>query len=571
MPRDMPAHRRPPRGRKSPPGGGDPLSRGRDALARCDWSAARDLLLETTAGSDHAEALEGLGWAFHYLDDEEHMFDARERAYRVYLERGDHRSAARVAMWLAFDYAEFRGDRAVASGLFQRARELLAGVEVSAEHAWLAIIEAHEVLLGEKDPTRAAALATDALRIALEAGSRDLAVMARAVEGLARVTAGHIDEGMRRLDAAVAAAVGGEMQDINAIGPVCCYIIHACERVRDYERASQWCERLKELTTRWSSQALLGTCRVQYAGVLMSRGEWRAAEAELTAGRDLLARVRPGLARGALPRLAELRRRQGDWEEAAVLFRRVEHTPLGQLGLAELAYDQQDFAGAADLAERYLRRFAADNQLERAPGLDLLARTRIAQHDDRAAAALVAEIQGIATLVGTPPLAASAALTAGLLELARGAFGDARRRFEDAVDLFSRSGCPFEAGCARLELARALEALGRPAPARAEALGARQALAHLGACRLVERIDAFLDGLTPAPTAGAKGERRATLTAREVEVLRLVARGLSDKEIAARLSLSPHTIHRHVSNILLKLEQPSRAAAVALATRQALM
>ena len=239
--------------------GDELLARGEAALARCDWAAARDLYLEAVSSAATPEALEGLGWACQHLDDPERLFDVRERAYRAYLDRGDRRSAARVAMWLAFDYAEFRGDRAVADGLLQRAQSWLAGEEVSAEHAWLAVIQAHEALLGSKDPARAAVLAAAARRVAVAAGSRDTAVMAEAIEGLASVTAGQIEDGMRRLDAAVTAALGGEVTDIHAIGPVCCYLIYACERVRDYERASQWCERLKDLTARWDVGALLGT------------------------------------------------------------------------------------------------------------------------------------------------------------------------------------------------------------------------------------------------------------------------------------------------------------------------
>lgn len=135
--------------------------------------------------------------------------------------------------------------------------------------------------------------------------------------------------------------------------------------------------------------------------------------------------------------------------------------------------------------ESGLRRFAAEDRLERAPGLELLARGRIALDDEAGAAAAVAELQAIADRVGTPPpLRASADFAAGALEFARGHFEFARRHFEDAVDRFARSGCPFEAGRSCLQLARSFDALGRPAPARAEALVARQALADLGATRL---------------------------------------------------------------------------------------
>lgn len=570
--RTSPSRRRPPRQRPAADAGGA-FARGQEALARCDWTSARDLFLDAVSRSPTPEALEGLGWACSHLGDAGRVFEAREQASRAYLERGDRRGAARVAIWLAFDYAELRGDRAVADGLLQRAREWLDGLDVSAEHAWLAGIHAHGTLLGEKDPVKAEALASDARRLAEQAGCRDVVVLAQAIEGLSAVTRGDIAEGMRRLDAAVTAALGGEVQDISAVGPICCYLIFACERVRDYDRASQWCERLKELTERWNTGSLLGTCRMQYAGVLMCRGDWPTAEAELIAGRDLLSRIRPALARGALPRLAELRRRQGRWDDALELFRQVDHTPLGQLGMGELAFDQGDHALAADLAERFLRRFRPEDRLERVPGLELLARARLALNDVGAAQVLVREIEEIADRVATPPLRAAAAVARGLVEAALGQSGEARRWFEDAVDLFTRSGCPFEAGRARLELARAYDALGRPAPARGEALAARQAFADLGAAREAARAEAFLEARSSTSGRNAPdiGGRSAALTDRELDVLRLVAGGLGDREIAARLSISPHTVHRHVSNILTKLDLPSRAAAVAWAARQSLV
>jgi ATP/maltotriose-dependent transcriptional regulator MalT len=557
-------------GRPGKRAGADLLARGRQALACGAWETARDLLQEAASRHPTPEALEWLGWAYYWLDDAERLFEIRDQAYRKHLERGDRRSAARVAMWLAYDYAEFRGERAVADGLLQRAGQLLDGLDPSPEHAWFVALTAHEVLLGQKDPARAVAVASEGIQIARATGAQEVAVLLDAQIGLAAVTQGDIDEGMRRLDNAAAAALGGEITDLPAIATVCCYVIHACERARDYERGGQWCERLKELTTRWRYGSMLGSCRMQYAGVLICRGEWEAAEAELSAGIELLARVRPALVRSALPRLAELRRRQGRWDEATELFRQVDHTPLGQLGLAELAHDRGDAATAADLAERYLRRFAADDCLERVPGLDLLARARLALDEEAAAAAIVAEFEAIAQEVAVPVVRASAHLAAGALEFARGAFDGARRRFEDAVDLFARGGCPFEEGRARLELARTLDALGRPEAARSEAQAASQALAHLGAQRLVERIGAFLSGLS--------FERSATVSApvmpvtgRELEVLRLVAQGLSDKEIAGRLFISPHTVHRHISNMLLKIDQPSRAAAVAWAARHSLV
>lgn len=541
----------------------DPLHAGQDALRRGAWEEGREHFRAALAAAEEPEALEGLGWASWWLDDAATVFDARERALRLYNERGDPRGAARVAMWLALDYIDFRGEQAVADGLLRRARRLLDGVPPGAEHGWLACLEGHEALMLRKDAQAARRLGADASALARQVGPPDVEILGLALEGLALVTEGRVDEGMRRLDEATTAALSGEISDPNAICIACCYLIHACERVRDYSRAAQWCERVRDLATRWRSNQHFSVCRTQYAGVLMCRGDWPGAEAELTAAADEFAAIRPALAASAAVRLGELRRRQGRWDEAAALFHRVEHKPLAQLGLAELGLDSGDATTAANYAERYLRNFPPEARTERAAGLEILARARVALADDAAARVAVEELDAIAATISTPPLRASAAYGAGLLSFAAGDFSAARRHFEDAVDMYEHGGLPFEGARARIELARTLVALGQPVPARQQADAARRALETLGATRLVELADALAqDARRPAD---------ARLTAREVEVLRLVSRGLSDKEVAANLFLSEHTVHRHVANILTKLGVRTRASAVATASQQRLL
>jgi DNA-binding NarL/FixJ family response regulator len=171
--------------------------------------------------------------------------------------------------------------------------------------------------------------------------------------------------------------------------------------------------------------------------------------------------------------------------------------------------------------------------------------------------------------LGTPYVRGRARLAAGLVAGARGDHEEARRACEDAVDLLTISAATYEAALARLELARALAELGRDGPAAAEARAAREAFAALGADRDVARADAVMRG----DVAPGESERRSLgeLTRRELEVLRLIAQGLSDAEIAERLVLSQHTVHRHVANVRVKLRLPSRAAAVAYAARAGLL
>ena len=187
-------------------------------------------------------------------------------------------------------------------------------------------------------------------------------MLAQASLGFAMVCEGDIAEGMRLLDEATAAAVAGEMTDPDAIVTTCCYLISACERVRDYDRAAQWCDRAIRLADRWSYRFMFAYCRTHYAGVLIWRGAWPEAEAELEAATGELAATFPAMAAEGIARLAELRRRQGRIEEAHALLDRLDTHPLralgsklALLGRAALALDRGDPTAAIDLAERFLR------------------------------------------------------------------------------------------------------------------------------------------------------------------------------------------------------------------------
>jgi tetratricopeptide (TPR) repeat protein len=197
---------------------------------------------------------------------------------------------------------------------------------------WLALREASFVL-GE-DARATLRLSRQARELAESLGDLDLEMTARALEGLALVSLGSVQEGMRLLDEASGAAVGGEIGDRTQVGFACCYLIFACERVRDYDRAAQWCERLSEYCDRTGLRPLFSLCRAHYAGVLTWRGVWNEAEKELLrATADLRAR-RPAQWGDGLTRLAELRRQQGRLEEAGELLSRAEPHPFVPLGRA---------------------------------------------------------------------------------------------------------------------------------------------------------------------------------------------------------------------------------------------
>jgi len=545
------------------------------ALARGEWENARADFERSLALQESAEALEGLGLAAWWLDAADVVFDTRERAYRLYRDRDDRTGAARVAIWIAWDTWAFRGEHAVASGWLQRARRLLEDQGDVAERAWLELREGALALMDEGNPDRAHRHAEEAMRVARAASNIDLEMLGRSLQGLALVASGAVAEGMAGLDEVNTAIVAGELSDLIAIGLACCYMIAACDRVRDYDRAIQWVGRLKAFCAKWRLRPLFAVCRTQYASICMWRGTWIEAEAELTAATRELAASRPAMTSDGVVRLAELRRRQGRLVEAAALFDQAEPHPLAALGRAELAFDRGDARAAAEQAERYLRRVLPHNRTDRATGLDLLVRALVSAGEMDAAKTALAELSAIAVLVGTVPMKAAASLAGGYVAAAGDQVDIARRHLEDAVDLFVRCSAPYELARARIELARVLASTGRMEAARAEAQRAVDLLTELKAELDLSRARALIDSLAThdLPERGDKPRvaDNAGLTARELEVLRLVAEGLNNQHIGERLFLSEHTVHRHVANIFTKLSVSSRAAAVAQAARRGLL
>jgi LuxR family maltose regulon positive regulatory protein len=507
-----------------------------------------------------------------WLEDYPAGIAAREHAYRLFQQRDDRPAAARVAVWLSIDYADFRGESAVANGWLRRAERLLDGLDPTPEHALLAYQNAHVALMDRRDPVAARRLSAEAAEIARRVGPADMEMLGVALEGLALVTEGQVAEGMSRLDEATAAAMAGELSDPVVIGTACCYLIRACEQVHDYDRAAQWCERVREFCRRWKFTHLFSACRIQYASLLTLRGDWAEAELEIEALHRHVERVQPRIVPIALIRLGDLRRRQGRWEEAERLFSEGGAHYLAVLGRAALALDRGESAAAAELAEEYLGRVPVDDRTERVPGLSVLARARIAEGALEQARPPIAELRSIADAVGTEPLQATVAHAEGCLLAAQGDYKGACASLEQSAVLFERNRTPFEASCSRHELAHTLIALGRREPAAIALRAARTAFEQLGAARHAAAARILLQELDLKPHGPiGSAAKLGRLTAREIEVLRLVAQGFSDKEAAARLHLSEHTIHRHVGNILTKTGLPSRAAAVAQAARSGLL
>ena len=371
----------------------DPLTIGRDALDRGAWDEARTHLAASVSERETPEALEDLGLAAWWLDEPALTFDSRERAYALYRERHDARGAARVAIWLVWDYLAFRGDFAVASGWIERARRLLVGRHDVPEYGWLMIREAEVALFRRHDPSAAITSAARAAKLGRELADQGIEFTALGLEGLARVSAGDVELGMRRLDEASVATTAGEVKELHAVGLVSCWQIFACERVRDYDRAAQWVARVQEFTRRWGLRPLSAICRTQYAGVLIWHGDWAEAEAELAAATRELQQARPGLTSPPVARLGVLRLRQGRFDEAERLFEQSPTQPQSRVGIAELMLERGNAAEASALLDQFLTQAGDAEPTARASALELLVRARVEQGDLDAADVALKELE----------------------------------------------------------------------------------------------------------------------------------------------------------------------------------
>lgn len=542
------------------------LDAGWAQLAEGLWDAARASFEEVLAEEETPEAFEGLSWAAWWLDDAEAVFTARERAYRLYRKQGDASSAARMATWLAADQLDFRGAWAVANGWLRRAHRLLDPLEPGPDHGWLAFHEGF-IAHASSDTTTARELSAFAADLGRRHSVADLEMLGLALEGATLVSCAQVEDGMRYLDEATAAALEGEAAIPISGAWACCLLVSACTVVLDYERAFEWCDRIAEFAERYGSRYMLAFCRAEYGAVHLWRGEWSKAETMLQASLEDFTRSRPVWAGSPLVGLAELRRRQGRPVDATLLLEQAGPWPGAQSCRARLALDQGETLRAVELLERQLRQVPSDRKLDRAPALVLLIHARVARGELDEAASALEELRDVARLVGTAPLWASADLAEGTLAAAAGEHDRARRLLEDAVDRFEGSRAPFEAAQARIELATSLVALGRTDTAEREAAAALSCLVELGADAEAARARRLLH----ATTRGGEHTTLPKVTAREREVLRLLARGLTNRQIAEQLVVSEHTVHRHVTNILRKLDLPSRTAAAAHAVRAGLL
>ncbi len=535
----------------------DLLNNGRNALACGEWEKAKDLLEKALTANESAEVYEELAWAYWWLNDAEKVFDLRTKAYNLFLNENNKHGAARTSCWIGLDYIEFKGEFAVASGWFQRAENLLSGLPDSPELAMIKLLKARWSFQVEKNSEQAFRLIDESLRISKSLQNIDGEMVAEALKGFILVVEGKVTEGMPLLDDATLLAMTSEKGDIKFTTITCCYLIDACERIRDYERASQWCSNVKEICKRWKYKAMFANCRMKYAGVLMWRGEWKEAEEELLSASKDLKKLRPVQVNACTVRLADLKRRQGNWAEANELLDQVVGHPLIQLYSAYLYYDKGEYDDALNMAERYLRRFSADEKAEKTAVIEILVKiyAKLEKFDE--AGKMLNELREITNAINTSPMRAAFLSAEGSLNLALKDYETARKNLEDAVDIYERIAAPFEAARCHVILSEALTNLNLNSQAEAELNSAENIFRRLGAERDLENIKEAVKSLYKKGS-GLRNEYE--FTGRELEVLRLIANGKNNEEIADLLFLSIRTVEKHITNIYSKMGVSGKSA-----------
>ncbi|MET0896257.1 MAG: LuxR C-terminal-related transcriptional regulator [Acidimicrobiia bacterium] len=531
----------------------DALSVVREALNRQDWSAALAAANASAVSTpiEHAERDDLLASASWWLGRLDECIDARERAYRAYDELGEDRRAGQCAVWL-WEHHGMRGRPSAAAGWLRRARRSLEAEPDSVEHAALLLREA-EVAHGRGDLDVALDLGQRVIALGRELRAPDIEAEALQTAARVLIDQGRVDEGMAHLDEAMLFAVEGRLGPYST-GKVYCSLISACEQLGDLDRASEW----TDATLRWSQRhpfaIFPGICRVHRAVVLKRRGALNDAEHEAIRACDELVGSHLGNTASAYAQVGDIRRRLGDLAGAEVAFDRARELcgrPCGDVALLRLAQGRTDAALA--VVTECLEQ-TPTNRLARAELLPVLVHVAIAADDLDRADGANAELEQITEVFDTPMLRAVLCSTRGRLLLAHHDAAAARAALLDALDRWQMLRVPYEEATTRTLLGEALRQSGEAKAANASFSAAAALFEHIGA-----QLDAR------QVTDGARVPHPDGLTDREIEVLRLVATGKTNSEIASDLYLSVKTVSRHLSNIFTKIGVSSRSSATAYA------
>ncbi|MEU3747698.1 MULTISPECIES: LuxR C-terminal-related transcriptional regulator [Streptomyces] len=541
------------------------LERGRTACGVRAWADGyKALELADRVNPLKAEDLELLAMSAFMTGRHEDMVSALERAYGSYLGTARALKAARCAFWAGFDLA-YRRETGRATGWFGRAHRLVEAEEIGCVEEGYLLMPAVMMLRAGGDYAGAYATAGRAAEIGERFGDADLLALAMEEQGQALVREGRVEEGLGLLDEAMVAVTSGDLSPA-VTGVVYCAVIDACRAVYELRRAQEWTEAL----TVWCREqpdmvAFSGECLVHRAEIMELHGAWREALAEAErAGERFRQETPQGEAGQSHYRQAEIHRLQGAFAAAEEGYRdasRCGGDPQPGLALLRLAQGNEGTAVAA--MHRVIEETV--DPLERARLLPACVEIMLAAGDTQAALSACDELGTIAERYRGGVLGVIATAARGTVELAAGEAGSALIALRKAERGWQELDAPYETARIRMLIGRACLALGDDETAALELEAARAVFAHIGAAPDVVRVDAIASG---APAEAAPGHALGSalgLTPREEAVLRLVAAGKRNREIASALVISEHTVARHVQNIFAKLDVSSRTAASAKA------
>ena len=504
-------------------------------------------------GTDDLELLAGSAYMLGRDDD---YVSALERAHHAYLDAGEAPPAVRCAFWICLHFAH-RGEMGPATGWLGRAQRLIDRDDNdSVERGYLLLpVVLRHVAGGHWEA--AYATAADAARIGELFGEADLLALAVQAQGRALIQQGRVEDGLALLDEAMVAVTAGELSPI-VTGLIYCAVIAYCQEVYALRRAQEWTTAL----THWCSEqpdmvAFTGRCLVHRAELMQLHGAWLDALEEARRACERLAReMNERWTAQALYQQAEVHRLRGEFDAAEEAYRNASRyglEPQPGLALLRLAQGNRDAAAAA------IRRAVGEmsEPLKRARLLPACVEIMLAAGDREEARSACEELETIGTDYGGSMLSTIAAHAHGAVELAEGNARSALVSLRKAWQGWHELEVPYEAARARVLMALACRELGDDDTADFELGSARGTLEQLGAAPDLARVDSLVGRTIAGDSSG--------LTPRELQVLRLIAAGETNKAIAATLVLSDRTVDRHVSNIFMKLRVSSRAAATAYA------
>jgi DNA-binding CsgD family transcriptional regulator len=539
------------------------LHRGRDAFERRAWRTALDEL--SRAGeSDLLELadLERLAMAAHLLGKDGASADFWERAHHEALRQGETRRAVRSGFRLAYQLLE-TGERARGGGWIARARRLLdASCDDCVEQGYLLLPDALRCFAAG-DYATAHTTFERATEIGDRFGDRDLVTLGRHGQGRALIRLGDTDRGVTLLDEAMVAVTTGDASPMVA-GDVYCGVLSACQELFDWHRAQEWTTALGEWCASQPDVVLYrGQCLVRRAEIMQLHGAWPAALNEAEQACKRLADPPGQLGIGtAHYQKAELHRLRGEFAKAEEAYRLAgERGRRPQPGLAQLRLAR----GQVDAAAASIRSALAEIQ-ERGARCRVLAAAvdvLIAANDVPDARLMATELAEYAASLDAPFLRAISARATGAVLLLEGDAQASLAAAHHACSLLRELDAPYEAARASVLIALASRQLGDYDTAEMELLGAHRVFKQLGAAPDIAEVEA----LSAAAPAGSPNG----LTTRELEVLRLVAAGKTNRAIAEDLGISEKTVARHMSNIFTKLDLSSRSAATAYAYQHRLV